>query len=288
MTPEAVCEYLFVNHALQPTPAAEVFARIGADAIYEVIKLVDGAPLFFDAHMDRLRRSAELSGRNLAVSDGRALAEIRALVVRNRRDRINVKLVWDDSGSEEAFLTYFLRSEYPGSAAYARGVHAIAFDAERPDPNIKTVRGSFRERVHAARERAGAYEALLVDRNGFLTEGSRSNLFFVRDGRVWTPPAAAVLMGVTRAKVLEICAEMGIAAAERPLHRDELSRVEGMFITGTTVDVLPIASVGDVRIDSVGQPLIRKILGRFAAVVRADIAARRGGAADPDEERDGF
>lgn len=288
MTPEAIPPFLFVNHALQPTPAAEIFARIGEGAIYEVIKVVSGVPLFFDPHMARLRRSAELSGLSFSVPDFQVQREITELADRKGRDPINAKLVWAPAEAGELFLTYFIRSEYPGSAAYARGVHAIAFDAERPDPNIKTVRGSFRERVQAARERAGAYEALLVDRNGFLTEGSRSNLFFVRDGRVWTPPAAAVLMGVTRAKVLEICAEMGIAAAERPLHRDELSRVEGMFITGTTVDVLPIASVGDVRIDSVGQPLIRKILGRFAAVVRADIAARRGPAADPDEERDGF
>lgn len=276
MTPEAVREFLYVNHAVQPTPAAEIFARIGEGAIYEVVKVVSGAPLFFNAHMARLRRSAELSGAAFDVPDFRVREEIADLAVRNRRDRINAKLVWGGTEGGDLFLTYFVRSEYPGSGAYARGVHTVLFEGERTDPNIKTLRGSFRERVRELRRREGAYEALLVDRNGFLTEGSRSNLFFVREGRVWTPPAGAVLMGVTRAKVLEICREMGIPAEERPLHRDELPRVDGMFITGTTVDVLPVASVGEIRVDSVGQPLVRKILGRFGAAVRADIATVSG------------
>lgn len=274
MRPEAACDYLYVNHALQPAPAAEIFARIGESAIYEVVKVVSGVPLFFDAHMARLRRSADLSGAIFDVPDFRILDEIGELSIRNGRDRINVKLIWSGPGGGDLFLTYFIRSEYPGTEAYARGVHAVLFEGERADPNIKTLRGSFRDRVREVREREGAYEALLVDRNGFVTEGSRSNLFFVRDGRIFTPPAGAVLMGVTRAKVLEICREMGIPAAERPLHRDELPRLEGMFITGTTVDVLPVASVGDIELDSVGRSLVREILGRFGAAARADIAAR--------------
>jgi branched-chain amino acid aminotransferase len=274
MKPEAVCESMFVNHAVQPTPAPEIFSRVDDSALYEVIKLVSGVPLFFEAHMERFRRSAVLSGRDFPVPDRQVLAEITELAARNGQDQINAKVVWSGTGGDAWFLTYFIRSEYPGTDAYARGVHAVLYDGERPDPNIKTLRGSFRERVGDLRTASGAYEALLVDRNGFLTEGSRSNLFFVREGRVWTPPAGAVLMGVTRAKVMEICRQMGAPAEERPLHRDELSRVDGMFITGTTVDVLPVASVGEMGMDSVGQPMVREILGRFEAKVRADIAAR--------------
>lgn len=275
MKPEPVCDYLFVNHAIQATPAPEVFSRVDDSALYEVVKLVSGVPLFFDAHMERFRRSAALSGRDFPVPDRQVLAEITELAERNGQGQINAKLVWSRTGGDELFLTYFIRSEYPGTEAYARGVHAVLFEGERPDPNIKTLRGSFRERVQDLRTASGAYEALLVDRNGFITEGSRSNLFFAREGRVWTPPAGAVLMGVTRAKVMEICREMGTPAEERPLHRDELSRVDGMFITGTTVDVLPVASVGEIRMDSVGRPQVREILGRFEAKVRGDVAARQ-------------
>jgi branched-chain amino acid aminotransferase len=282
MKPEAVCQSLFVNHAVQPAPASGVFARISDSALYEVVKLVSGVPLFFEAHMERFRRSAALSGRDFPLPDHRVLTEIMELAERNGQDQINAKVVWSGTGGDELFLTYFIRSEYPGTEAYVRGVHGVLFEGERPDPNIKTLRGSFRDRVRDLRKGTGAYEALLVDRNGFITEGSRSNLFFVREGRVWTPPAGAVLMGVTRAKVMEICREMGAPAEERPLHRDELSRVDGMFITGTTVDVLPLASVGEIRMDPVGQPLVREILGRFEAKVRADVAARRRETDFPD------
>jgi len=265
MQKEAVSDYYILNNKLCSFQDMEIFDRIGKNAIYEVIKIIDSIPLFFESHMDRLRHSAELSGFKIEKKDREIHKEILLLIEKNKCEHINVKLVRaiSKSGSDEIFLVYFIHSEYPEKDVYDRGIHTILFEAERPEPNIKTLKGSFRENVKDERKASGAYEALLVDRNGYISEGSRSNVFFLKNGDILTSPAETVLLGVTRQYVVELCNTMGMKVTERSIHKNELSEIEGAFITGTTVDVLPISSAGEIRIPSVLQPRIKKIINKF-------------------------
>lgn len=260
MKKEAVSDYYILNNRLCPVKDMTIFDSIGNNAIYEVIKIIDSIPLFFESHMERLRHSAELSGFKIKTKDKEIYKNILLLVKENKCDHINVKLVRSvsKSGTDEIFLIYFIYSEYPGKDVYEHGIHTILFEAERPDPNIKTLKGSFRENVKDQREASGAYEALLVDKNGYISEGSRSNIFFIKHGEIFTSPAEFVLLGVTRQQVMELCSSMRMRVTERCIHKNELSGIEGAFITGTTVDVLPVSSVGKIQIPSVFQPQIKK------------------------------
>jgi branched-chain amino acid aminotransferase len=233
-----------------------------------VIKVVEGVPLFFEEHMERMKRSADLLGVRIQKAEKEILEEISMLVQNNRCQNINVKLVWAQMGEESVFLTYFIRSEYPGQEAYTQGIHTILFHGERINPHIKTLSGSFRERVKDARERSGAYEALLVSKEGYITEGTRSNIFFLKEGRIYTPPAKSVLLGVTRKHVLQICETLEIEVKEETLHVEELPKIEGAFITGTTVDVLPIGSIDDRKIHSVSNPFIQNIVKQYNEEMR--------------------
>lgn len=268
MKKEAISNYYIINGQLFSTKNMEIFDRIKQGAIYEVIKIIDSIPLFFEAHMDRLRHSADLSGVCIKKTDKEILEEISVLVKKNQCNHINVKLVRSQPDGSESFLIYFISSEYPGKEAYEKGVHTILFTGERTDPNIKTLKGSFRERVQKSREEAGAYEALLMDEKGEITEGSRSNIFFMKKGEIFTPPAGKVLMGVTRQHVIKICENLGIKVTEKPLCKAELADIDGAFITGTTVDVLPICSIGEQKIPSVSQPLIQNIINEFKKEIR--------------------
>jgi branched-chain amino acid aminotransferase len=143
---------------------------------------------------------------------------------------------------------------------------------------VKTLKDSFRERVRAALASAGAYEALLFDSSGSITEGSRSNLFFLKESRLVTPPGQRVLLGVTRQKVVAICRDAGIDVIEQCIHRADLPALQGAFITGTTVDVLPVAAIDDVAFASAEAPIIQAIIQRFAAEVARYIEQRKIGA----------
>ncbi|UBZ05907.1 aminotransferase class IV [Salegentibacter mishustinae] len=90
---------------------------------------------------------------------------------------------------------------------------------------------------------AGFAENLLV-RKGYFTEGSHSSLFFVKYGVLHThPEGPEILSGVTRAEVINICADLNIKVVEKAVHIDELVEVDEIFVTGTTTQIIPISSI---------------------------------------------
>ena len=273
---DAAFDFIFVNGELHPSCETAVFDRIDGNSVYEVIKLLEGVPLFFDDHMVRMHRSAVLLGSRIEKPAVRVRAEIGELVEKNSRARrVNVKLVWYANGGESLFLTYFVQQDFPPAGAYRDGVHTILYDGERRNPQAKAVKTSYRERVRAVREAAGAYEALLVDEEGFISEGTRSNLFYLVDNQLCTPPSGAVLLGVTRQHVMALCRTLGIEVREKMLHKRDLGLVQAAFITGTTIDVLPVGSIGSLRLASVAHPVFGTIGPAFAAHVAACIAAEK-------------
>jgi branched-chain amino acid aminotransferase len=103
---------------------------------------------------------------------------------------------------------------------------------------------------------------LLVDRNGQITEGSRSNVFFIKDGEVFTAPADKVLLGVTRSKIIEIIKGMGVRLHEEAVSAGDIGSFDAAFISGTSPKVLPIASTGSTEFD-VNDPILRKVMEKY-------------------------
>lgn len=272
---DAAFDFLFLNGELHSSCETAIFDRIDGNSVYEVIKLIEGVPLFFEDHMARMQRSAALLGADIEKPTRHVRVEINELVEKNGCADINVKLVWYPEKEGSIFLTYFVRQDFPGDGAYRRGAHVILYDGERRNPQIKAVKTSYRERVRAVREAAGAYEALLVDDKGFISEGTRSNLFFLIDRQLCTPPSDAVLLGVTRQHVMALCRVLAIDVQEKMLPKDNLNRIEAAFITGTTIDILPIGSIGWLQLASVGHPVIQTITRAFTEKVSAYIAAEK-------------
>lgn len=269
MKQEAVKDYFILNHQLRSTQDMSIFDRITQKSVYEVIKIVAGLPVFFEEHMQRMRRSAALLNLSLPKSDEEVFEEICLLVEKNRCEYSNVKLIRTRIGGEDYFLTYFIEPESLSREEYARGIHVILFQGERTKPHLKTLGSSFRDRVESSRARTGAYEALLVDDQGNITEGSRSNIFFLKNGLLLTPPAQTVLLGVTRKHVINLCKDMKLQVKEELLHRGEISTISGAFITGTTVDIAPIRSIDDYTISSMENPHIQNIIRLYSAEVNA-------------------
>ena len=274
---DAAFDFLFVNGELHPTCEPAIFDIIDGNSVYEVIKLIEGVPLFFEDHMARMHRSAALLEADIKKPTWQVRAEINELMGKNGCADINVKLVWYPEQVGSIFLTYFVRQDFPDEGAYRQGAHTILYDGERRNPQIKAVKTSYRERVRAVRVTAGAYEALLVDEKGFISEGTRSNLFYLIDHQLCTPPSDAVLLGVTRQHVMALCRRLAIDVQEKMLHRDDLNRIEAAFITGTTIDILPIGSIDRLQLASVGHPVIQTITRTFTEEVSACIAAEKKG-----------
>jgi branched-chain amino acid aminotransferase len=106
--------------------------------------------------------------------------------------------------------------------------------------------------AHKEAETDGYDEALLLDVDGFVTEGSGENVFIIRKGKLYTPDLTSALEGITRDTIMQLAMELGIPVIEKRITRDEVYSADEAFFTGTAAEVTPIReldnrAIGDAR-----------------------------------------
>lgn len=240
----------------------------GTDSVYEVIRLVEGVPLFLEDHFFRMERSAHLIGRTLYWTMADIEQSIRRLAEANRVLLGNVKLLvqWDEEDKGEMFAC-FIPYRYPTREELSKGVAVTFLEAQRDNPNAKVQNVSLREQADRLMEERNVFEVLLTDGSGNISEGSRSNFFLINNNELITAPLASVLPGITRGKVLEIAYARGVPVRQRPVHRDELPEAQAAFLTGTSPGLLPVARIDDLALP-VDLPLLRQLQTAFQSMVR--------------------
>ena len=241
-------------------------------------------------HLDRLADSARLIGLTPLLPAERQAGSVRELLEANGLRDARIRLtVTRGPGRPGEYAGAGAAPTWVISAAPFAGLEARLYDegvtlatasrravpAEALDPSIKST--SRLASVLARREahERGAFEAILLDASDHLTEGTASNLFLVREGRLLTPSASrSALPGVTRAAVLEAAAEAGIPASEERLPARHLLDCAELFLTNSSWEVLPVVRI-DERIvgDGAPGPITRELLRRYRALVERE----RGG-----------
>lgn len=244
--------------------------------VYEVIRVIDGVPLFFEDHYRRMRASYEaVGGREDLLDEAGLLEQIRTLLRTNGIVRCNVKFISFVGNPTVRLAGYISKTYYPSAEMVRGGVPTGLLWQERENPNVKELDVDYKERAARIKSHTGVFELLLVDRDGHLTEGSMSNLFFVKNGTVFTAPGDKVLKGITRQYVFQACRDAGYPVEEKLLSADDLPTVEGAFLSGTSPKVLPIASIGDLSLASGGHPAIVAVRDAYDRLLQAYIDARK-------------
>lgn len=240
------------------------FKDSSSTSIYEVLRVKESVVLFIDEHLDRMKKSTEMLGFKMNKSKDEMKAEIKKLVEINKAKNHNIKLVYKDLDTDKQnFIAYITDASYNIEDISMDGAKAIIFKAERTNPNIKIINTSQRDLVNAELEKENALEALLEDEDGNITEGSRSNMFFVKGKTLYTAPSKKVLLGITRSKVMDICKELDLEVVESDIHKTELNEVDGIFMSTTPIGVLPIIAIGDMKLNSANNEIIRKVLDGY-------------------------
>ena len=232
---------------------------LNTPSVYEVIRLTEGKPQFLPEHYARLENSLGAIGMPVPFTSEKLAESIRELAEEGQIKDHNLKLEVDVSGHGVLYLN---PTHYPSAQQYAEGVKTELFQGERKNPNIKMMDQALRDATDAAIREHNLYEVILVDRGGQITEGSRSNIFFIKNGEVFTSPLHQVLPGVTRGKIIEIVRSKGIRVHEEPISASDIASFDAAFISGTSPKVLPISSVGDIAYD-VNEPLLRDIMAWY-------------------------
>ncbi len=276
MKNEAVRDYYVSNGKEFKSNDDTEFEKVSAPYIYEVIRVIDGVPLFEEGHVDRLKKSLESKGYEMKKSEKEISDDMKKLIEINGVENQNIKLIYSDLDSEDQnLLAFFVDSHYPAPEVFEKGIKTILFESERKDPNAKVMDVDLRQRVSDALKENDAFEALLVDNSGNVTEGSRSNFFFIKDGELLTPPGDTCLLGITRQEVIAAAEEMGISLREETLAAADIDKLEGVFITGTSNDALPISIVDDIEVPTVKSEIMQKIMKRYDEKVKQYIAEKK-------------
>ncbi|WP_294394602.1 aminotransferase class IV [uncultured Clostridium sp.] len=215
--------------------------------IYEVLRIIDGKPVFLEAHIKRMENSFKLVGEKFPLNYNDIFKQISELVRNENKEIGNIKLTYGLNSKE--FKVFFINHSYPTDEMYEKGVKTILYFGERTNPNAKIVNDDFRSKVNAEIEKNKAFEAVLVDRNGFITEGSKSNIFMVKGKELITSPVKAVLPGVTRGEIIKLAQKIGIKVREEEFNYKDIDKLDGMFISGTSPKVLPISHVGEIKLN---------------------------------------
>jgi branched-chain amino acid aminotransferase len=275
-------EYFICNGLLKPVAEfGQCFAPTSR-YIYEVFRVECGIPVFIEDHLERLWKTAELEKIELPFSMDEILSDISKLISANPNGDGNIKIFINlPAHSPVIRLLYFNPHQYPTVEQFQKGVFVSLFKAERENPNAKVMDVSLRRAAENTKIKESAYEVLLVDRDGYITEGSRSNVFFIKNEKLITPPVHTVLEGITRKHIMKLCLEHQIPVSEELVHHEDLKRMDAVFISGTSRRVLPVFSVNELTFN-VSNPLTRKLQKLLESSVAQYIASHKDNNAGHD------
>jgi len=274
---------VWIDGALQPTSEARVspfdHGLLVGDGVFETLRVYGGVPFAWTRHYERLCRSA--GGLGLAVPGNDELrAAADAVLAANGLTEARVRLTLTGGpaplGSErgpEGPTVIVAASEARPWPPSVRVVTAPWARNERSAvAGLKTT--SYAENVRAlafAHER-DASEAIFANTRGELCEATGSNVFIVAGGRLRTPPATSgCLLGVTRALVLELCADAGIEAQETDLEPADLGHADEAFLTSSTREVQPISDVDDHAVPAAPGRVTAALADAFADLIARDL-----------------
>jgi branched-chain amino acid aminotransferase len=232
-------------------------------SIYEVIRVIKGVPLFFEEHMSRFENSCSLEKREMLLKEKEISDKMYKLIEVNGISEGNVKIVFNYKDNENKALFYFIKHSYPTESMYLEGVKTILYFGERTNPNAKVINTTFKSSVENKIKENDAYEAILVDNQGFITEGSRSNIFIVKGESIVTSPLEMVLPGVTRGIIIDLIKKCGISFREEQVSYKEIAELKGLFISGTSPQVLPISKVDNNIFKSSENLLVKRIMDEY-------------------------
>jgi branched-chain amino acid aminotransferase len=269
MSDRWISAHVSLNGRLIPREQATISvfnqALFSSFGVYESIEVDAGVLFHLDDHIERLFESARI----IELSIGRSESTIRLWVTELiERDQITEALlrimVFGPNGDET--LVYILPMPLPHypSTFYTHGAAAITFKGCRALPQAKTLNTLVNYLAQRHARSADVHEAFLVDADDNLTEGSRSNLFVVAGGQVITPPTEKVLSGITRELVWKLAEGRGLRVSEGPVPRAGLAHLEEMFVTSTSMHIIPIVRVDDAEINHghIG-PITRLLMNEF-------------------------
>lgn len=288
---------VWVNGKIQSAhkPALSVFDRgfLYGDGVYETIRVYSGTLFHFPSHFRRLKNSARGIGIGLPASLARmrraALQLIKANGLKEATLRITLTrgpgpLGFDPRPCHRTTLVMISApANHHPEKCYTKGISlALARVRRNPrealDPALKSTNNLNNILAKMEANQRRAYEALMLNVDGYLAEGTISNIFFISGGKLKTPSLdCGLLEGVTRSLVMRLTKKLGMLVVQGHFRPRDLFTAQEVFITSTTLEVMPVTRlvdpIGRIRLIGGGRvgPWARRLRSEYKRCVAAEI-----------------
>ena len=258
---------------------------VGAFEGIRCYKTAAGPAIFrLDEHVDRLFASAHILQIAIPYTREQIVDAIKETVRINRLESCYIRpIVFIGYGSMGLYVednpisvavAVWDWGAYLGDEGLEKGIRAKISSFTRHHVNISMTRakvpGYYVNSILAKKEvkAAGYDEAILLDPDGYVAEGSGENIFITRKGVLKTTPLTSILAGITRESIIKIAGDMGITVVEERFSRDDLYIADEAFLTGTAAELTPLREV-DNRVIGSGRPgpVTKKLQDAFFAIV---------------------
>jgi branched-chain amino acid aminotransferase len=291
---------IWVNGELKPRAEAVVSVFdsgfVLGDGVWEGIRVAQGQPAFLERHLDRLWEGARAIMLDIGMSREELTAAVYATLAANQmRDGVHLRLMvtrgvkstpYQDPRMTLGPATVVIIAEHKEAspATVTEGITLFTTHVRRAGPDTLDPRLNAHSKLNDITAciqayTAGADEALMLDPQGFVATCNSTHFFVVVDTddgqQVWTSDGRYCLHGITRANVLRVCRDAGLAARERTFSLTDVYSASEAFVTGTFAGVVPVRSV-DGRTIGTGTrgAVVERLQSLYADLLAADVAAR--------------
>jgi len=264
------------------------------DGVWEGLRVVQGHPVFLDAHLARLWEGAKA----IMLDIGMSKAELRqaiydTLKANQMHDGVHIRLMvsrgvkrtpYQDPRVTVGPATIVILPEFKLAKPETvnAGLKLFTVHVRRGFPDVLDPKLNSHSKLNCITAciqatAAGADEALMLDPHGFVATCNSTHFFIVRGGEVWTSSGDYCLGGITRSNVIQVCREAGIPVFEKNFSLTQVYSAEEAFCTGTFAGVVPVREVdGRAMEGGLPGPMVLRLQALYKALVARDVAAQEG------------
>lgn len=213
--------------------------------VYENIRVSNGNIYFLKDHIERLLESAKTIELEHQFDEEFIKNSIFELIRDYKSETFNLKILLIGGPSKEKAILNILclNPLFPDKKLYRDGAEFITYDYERPFPHAKTLNMLQSYLAYSKAKESGSYDALLINHEGFILEGTRTNFFCIKDKVIYSPFEKDILLGVMRKVMLEVALENNYQVIEKNIGPEDIKSYDGSFVTSTSSKIIPIKSI---------------------------------------------